>query len=342
MGRFDNLNSCYLIAEIGVNHNGDTELAKKMIHKAKICGANAVKFQTFKAKTLVTENTPKVSYQKSTTETQETHFQMLEKLELSEKQHIVLKDYCDEIGIDFISTPYDPESVDFLESLDIELYKVASADIVDHQLLKRIAATKKPVMISVGMATMDEITEALSIFSKYESGDIILLHCVSNYPCSSESLNLRVIKTLHSNFQIPVGYSDHSVGSEAASLSIAMGAKVIEKHFTTDKTLSGPDQKASSTPEEFIELKKTINQAELILGSNIKKCQPEEEQMAKISRKSIALSRNMSKGDKIKESDLVMMRPGTGLRAKVITELIGKELANNLKKHSILSLEDLI
>jgi len=341
MRKFYALDSCYLIAEIGVNHNGDMKLAKNMIDAAKSSGADAVKFQTFKAESLVTHGTPKVAYQESTTQNQETHFEMLKKLELSEIQHKILKKYCDQNNIDFISTPYDPKSVDFLEKLNVRQYKIASADIVDHVLLRRVALTGKPVMISVGMATLEEIEDALRIFSKYDADDIILLHCVSNYPCSFEALNLKVIKTLQSTFRHPVGYSDHSIGSQASSLSIALGAKVIEKHFTLDKLLPGPDHKASSSPKEFMELKQAIDQAELILGSEFKECQPEEKQMSQISRKSIVLSKNMKKGEEIKRSDLIMMRPGYGLRAKIIEDLIGKILLKNLKKHSLLNLDDL-
>lgn len=341
MGKYNNLKECYLIAEIGVNHNGDMELAKEMIDTAKVSGADAVKFQTFKAETLVTKGTLKVRYQEATTTPDETHYQMIEKLELKEDQHVVLKDYCDEKGIDFISTPYDPASVDFLESLDVQQYKIASADLVDLELLKRVAATNKPVLLSVGMARLGEVEDALEIFSDYEEGNLLLLHCVSNYPCSDESLNLGVMKTLHSAFSFPVGYSDHSVGSQAAILSVALGAKAVEKHFTLDKMLPGPDHKASSTPDEFLELTKAVRRAELMLGSCKKRCQPEEVQMASVSRKSITIARDMKLGEVITHDDLVMMRPGTGLMAKEIPNIIGMKVRDNLRKNQILSWDSL-
>ena len=341
MGKYNNLKKCYLIAEIGVNHNGNMTLAKEMIDAAITSGADAVKFQTFKAETLVTKGTPKVRYQEATTTPDETHYQMIEKLELKEEQHVLLKDYCDENSIDFISTPYDPASVDFLESLGIQQYKIASADLVDLELLKRVAATKKPVLLSVGMARLGDVEDALEIFSDYEKGNLLLLHCVSNYPCSDESLNLRVMKTLESAFNYPVGYSDHSIGSQASILSLALGAKVVEKHFTLDKTLPGPDHKASSTPDEFLELSKAVRRSELMLGSGIKKCQSEEAQMASVSRKSITLARDMNAGDVITHDDLIMMRPGTGLRAKVLKDVIGLKLRKNLSKHSLVGWTDL-
>ena len=341
MGKFSNLQKCYLIAEIGVNHNGDINLAKKMIDEAVKSGADAVKFQTFKAKNLVTIGTPKVSYQERTTLISESHYEMIEKLELKENQHYVLKNYCENCGVDFISTPYDIASVDFLESLGIEQYKIASADLVDLELLKAVALTRKPVILSLGMASLGEIEDALKIFSNYAKGDLLLLHCVSNYPCSDKSLNLRVIQKLKRTFDYELGFSDHSIGFQAAVISVSLGAKVIEKHFTLDKKLDGPDHKASSTPNEFLDLKNAVRRAELMLGNGDKKCQLEEMEMSKVSRKSIVTKKNMKKGELIKTNDLVMMRPGTGLRAKVIEDLIGMKLRKDLPKHTLLNWTDL-
>jgi N,N'-diacetyllegionaminate synthase len=341
MGKYSNLQQCYLIAEIGVNHNGDMNLAKKMIDEAVKSGADAVKFQTFKAINLVTKGTPKVKYQEKTTSRSESHYEMIEKLELKESQHYVLKNYCEKCGIDFISTPYDISSVEFLESLGVEQYKIASADLVDFELLKAIASTRKPVILSLGMASLGEIEDALNLFSNYDKGDLLLLHCVSNYPCSDNSLNLRVIEKLKKTFDYELGFSDHSIGFLAAVISISLGAKVIEKHFTLDKKLDGPDHKASSTPKEFFDLKNAVRRAELMLGSGDKKCQLEEMEMSKVSRKSIVTKKNMKKGDLIQSNDLVMMRPGTGLRAKVIEELIGMKLRKDLPKHTLLNWTDL-
>ena len=277
---FSTLGQCYLIAEIGVNHNGDMGLAQEMIHAAKDAGADAVKFQTFSAEKLVSHGTPKVRYQESTTALEESHYEMIHKLELSKKNHFLLKEAAEELGITFLSTPYDLESARFLtEELNVSFFKTASADIVDLPLHHYIASTGKPSIISVGMANLGEIETVTNLYRRQGSQDVILLHCVSNYPCDDGSLNLTVMETLKQAFQFPVGYSDHSVGTEAAVLSIAFGAKMIEKHFTLDKSLSGPDHRASSTPEEFAELAKAVRRAEVMMGSTVKVCQDEERQM---------------------------------------------------------------
>lgn len=330
-----------MIAEIGVNHNGDMKLAKEMIVAAKKAGADAVKFQTFTAEKLVTQGTPKVDYQKSTTSTDESHFDMIKKLELGKEEHFMLKEYCDGLDIDFMSTPYDIESVDFLEELGVTQYKTASADLVDLPLHHRIAKTRKPVMVSVGMATMDEIEETLNIYKQYDHRDIVLLHCVSNYPCSLESLNLRVLTTLQKTFSCPIGYSDHSVANTAAVVSTALGAAVIEKHFTLDRSLPGPDHKASSTAEEFSLLVKDIRDAESALGKAVKQCQEEEEKMHQVSRKSVTLARTIAAGETIQETDLMMMRPGLGLPARDIPHIIGKQAKSELLKNYQLSWNDL-
>ena len=269
--KFDELSTnpdcpAYIIAEIGVNHNGSLDLALEMVRSAADCGADAVKFQTFTARGLVSPNTPKVEYQKTTTSPEESHYQMIKSLEMPRSFYSPLLNLCQELGVDFLSTPYDVESVDYLESIDVGLYKVASADIVDHILLEKIARTGKPTILSTGMATLGEIEEAVGIFRKLGNEQVILLHCVSNYPCSHSSLNLRAMRTLHQAFSLPVGYSDHSVGPLAATLSIALGAVLIEKHFTTDKSLPGPDQAASSSPQEFKELVDQVRLAEASLS----------------------------------------------------------------------------
>ena len=341
MSYYSELEKTYIIAEIGVNHNGDIDLAKVMIDAAINSRADAVKFQTFTAKKLVTINTPKVQYQRSTTSNNESHYQMLEKLELSLDGHRVLKKYCDECNIDFLSTPYDLDSVDFLEDLEVSQYKIASADIVDLPLLKRVALTHKPTILSVGMATMNEIKEALDVFRECENENLVLLHCVSNYPCSFESINLRVLQTLEQAFKVPVGYSDHSVGHQAAVLSIGFNAKVIEKHFTTDKNLPGPDHKASSTPKEFRQMVSAVRNSEIILGSPIKSCQKEEFQMSQVSRKSITLGRDMKQGEMISLSDLAMKRPGTSLPAREIKNIIGRTIRKDLYENHQLEWNDL-
>jgi N,N'-diacetyllegionaminate synthase len=338
---FNNFKECFLIAEVGVNHNGDMKLAKEMIDAAKESGADAVKFQTFKAETLVSQGTPKVKYQESTTSPQESHFEMIKSLELSYENHFILKDYCSRKNIKFLSTPYDVESARFLdEDLNVEIFKTASADLVDISLHEYIAKTGRPSIVSVGMASLGEIEENLKIYNSHKHRDIILLHCVSNYPCAHENLNIRVLETLKQAFDLPVGYSDHSIGCEAAILSIGLGAKIIEKHFTLDKKLFGPDHLASSTPDEFKSLTDSVRRAENILGSPVKTCQHEERQMAEVSRKSIVMKVAAKAGTILSVENLCIKRPGTGLSPKLLNEIYGLKLSADKNPDEILKLSD--
>jgi len=335
-------NKIFLIAEIGVNHNGDMHIAKRMIDAAKSSGADAVKFQTFTAEALVSQGTPKVRYQESTTSPEETHFEMIQKLELKRDDHFLLKTYCEEVGIEFLSTPYDIDSAKFLhEELGVSLFKTASADIVDLPLHQYIASTGKHSIVSVGMATLGEIEDVVNVYSRSGNENLTLLHCVSNYPCADESLNLKVMLTLKNAFQLDVGYSDHSLGYEAAVLSVAFGATVIEKHFTLDKKLPGPDHSASSTPEEFALLKNAVRRAESMLGSPVKRCQDEEKQMSLVSRKSIVAARNIQAGEIIHSQDLVLKRPGTGITSKFINYFVGKKAIKAIEMDKQISFEDI-
>lgn len=337
---FQKLNRCYIVAEIGVNHNGDVSLAKEMIDQAKMAGADAVKFQTFSAERLVSEGTPKVSYQINHTDPSESHYEMIKRLELSRDDHSVLFKYCKNLGIDFISTPYDLESAQFLLDLGVQILKTASADIVDLPLHQFLASSKLPTMIATGMSSLGEVEEVVDIYSNLDHEDIILLHCVSNYPCSSESLNLRSMGALSAAFDLPIGYSDHSEGHIASVLAVALNAKVIEKHFTIDRSLSGPDQAASSTPNEFHYLVQSVRDAEKMLGKKRKMPQKEELGMAGVSRKSICLTREVNAGETIGLADLTLMRPGTGLQANLIRYIVGKKARNTLKVGHFLQLNE--
>lgn len=338
---FEGMGKCFVIAEIGVNHNGDLALAKQMISEARLCGADAVKFQTFSAKKLVSLNTPKVAYQEHTTRPEQSHFDMIKSLELSEEQHIILNNYCKELNIQFLSTPYDTDSAIFLDNIiGVPMFKTASADIVDLRLHKYLANSKKPTMISVGMATLPEIEDVLELYRGAGNRDVVLLHCVSNYPCKPESLNLRVMETLRSSFGLPVGYSDHSEGNTAALMSLGLGAVVIEKHFTLDQTLPGPDHKASSTPREFTTLVQSVRLGERILGSAQKKCQAEEYQMSKIARKSMHYRSDLTAGTILEEQDIVLVRPGTGLPIKHEGFFVGKRLKVDVVEGSAVRFED--
>lgn len=331
----------YIIAEIGVNHSGNVDLAKRMIDAAIASGADAVKFQTFTAEALVSPDTPKVKYQMSTTDIEESHYDMIKSLEFSREDHLPVIKYCKDKGIDFISTPYDVESAKFLLEQDVKIFKTASADITDLDLQEFLARSGKKVIISTGMASLGEIERVLKIYKKYNNNNISLLHCVSNYPCMHSSLNLSVISTLRNAFNIDTGFSDHSVGPIAAAMSVALGAKIIEKHFTLDKKMIGPDHKASSDPQEFLELTKTIRSAEVAMGSPIKECQDEEFGMSQISRKSLVSSRDIKAGTILKAEDFVLRRPGNGIQAYQKPLLIGQSARNNIAKGQLLKFSDI-
>jgi N,N'-diacetyllegionaminate synthase len=337
---FNTLKQCYIIAEIGVNYNGDMNLAREMIDAAKKAGADAVKFQTFTAESLVSAGTPKVKYQENTTSPEESHYEMIRNLEFKRDDHKCLLEYCEKVKVDFLSTPYDVDSAQFLTELGVEMFKTASADLVDIPLQQYIANTKKPSIVSVGMASLGEVEAVAHLYRKAGNPHLILLHCVSNYPCSDNSLNLNVMKTLEQAFQLPVGYSDHSIGNEAAILSIAFGANVIEKHFTTDKQLSGPDHKASSSPEEFANLVKSVRRAEGMLGNPIKHCQLEEKQMSQVSRKSIVLGQNIQAGEVFTMEHLSLKRPGTGLGSNYLQWFVGRKSSKDLMAGKLLEFVD--
>jgi len=342
VNHFLQMTSCYLIAEIGVNHGGDLALAKEMVTAAKEAGADAVKFQTFTAEALVTPDTPKVAYQEKTTPSGESHYDMIRSLELARKDHEPLMEFCKTQEIDFISTPYDVDSARFLHELDVPKFKVASADVVDLPLHEFLATTGRPVILSTGMATLGEVEEMLSVYKDRQHNSLILLHCVSNYPCSPDSLNLKVMQTLAQAFQLPVGFSDHSEDNTAAVMAVALGARVIEKHFTRDRSLPGPDHQASSTPSEFADLVKAVRAAEIMLGSPAKHCQAEERQMAEVSRKSLGWKRDLSAGTVVSKGDITVLRPGTGLRPGFARQIEGKSLRQNVDAGTQINFDDIL
>jgi N,N'-diacetyllegionaminate synthase len=330
MNYFKDAKQAFIIAEIGVNHNGDIKVAKNLIDAAKIAGADAVKFQTFSAKLLASTSTPKVPYQNNAILKNESHLEMLERLELSNEDHIELAEYCKCSGIEFLSTPYDIKSAEFLDSIGVNLFKTASADLIDLPLHRFIASTGKPVFIATGMGSLGEVERVIQIYDAEGSEDIVLLHCVSNYPCSDESINIRAMNTLEKAFGLPVGFSDHSEGDLASVIAVSRGARVIEKHFTLNKDWPGPDHRASATPKEFNDMVFNIRRCEKMLGLSRKARQPEEENMAAISRKSIILARKLNAGSILKEDDFALQRPGNGIPPFFVENLIGKILLSNL------------
>ncbi|MCW7999959.1 N-acetylneuraminate synthase, partial [Clostridium sp. cpc1] len=265
------MNKTFIIAEAGVNHNGNIDIAKKLVDAAVEAGVDAIKFQSFKAGNLVTKSAKKAEYQKETTGNG-NQFEMLKKLELSYKEHIILKKYCEEKGIMFISTPFDFESADLLEKLNIPLYKISSGDLTNIPLLKYIAKFNKPMIVSTGMANLGEVEIAVNAIKEGGNDKITLLHCTSNYPTACEDVNLNAILTLKNAFKLPVGYSDHTIGIEIPIGAVAMGTKVIEKHFTLDKNMEGPDHRASLEPNELKEMVKNIRNIEKAFGNGIKIC----------------------------------------------------------------------
>ena len=322
---YESLKKTYVIAEIGVNHNNDLKVAKKLIKEAKLAGADAVKFQTFSAEKLVIPGTRKVKYQKKNLNDKESHYEMIKYLELSKKHHKILFDYCKKIKIEFISTPYDVDSAKFLKKLGVNIFKTASADIIDYELHKYISQTNKPVIISTGMSTIKEIAATIKIY-KNNKKNISLLHCVSNYPCSYDSLNIKSLKLLTETFNCPIGYSDHSKDNSAACLAIALGSKIIEKHFTLNKEMKGPDHKASCTPKELKSLVMDIRKTELILGKKEKKKQKEEIEMSSISRKSLYYIKKLKKNSIINKNSILALRPGNGISPMSLPKILGKRI----------------
>jgi N,N'-diacetyllegionaminate synthase len=331
----------FIIAEAGVNHNGDPDIARMLVEKAADCGADCIKFQTFKAERVVTENAPKAKYQMETTDRSESQLDMLKKIELSPEHHSDLKKYAEQLGLVFLSTPYNFEDVDFLESMGVSAYKVASGQIVELPFLQRIAETGKPVFLSTGMADMREIEEALRAIRETGNQKTVLLQCTTNYPSLIEDANVRVIPALRSAFHVPVGYSDHTIGEEAAIAAVALGAVVIEKHFTLDKNLPGPDHSSSVTPDELKSLTEKIRRTELSLGSDRKGPSAVERENAPGMRRSIVASRIIRKGDVIHREDISFKRPATGLSPVYYDRIVGKKAAKEIAKDKILQ-EDMI
>ena len=322
----------FIIAEAGVNHNGRLDLAYQLIDVAKDAGADAVKFQTFKAENVVSKLADKAEYQKKTTGPNESQFEMIKKLEISFDDFIKLKKYCDKKEIIFLSTPFDHHSIDFLYDL-IDIYKIPSGEIINHPYLKHIAAKNKPIIMSTGMANLGEVEEAINtILSVNSKANISLLHCTTNYPAPYEEVNLKAMQTLAVAFKLPVGYSDHTLGIEVPVAAVAMGARIIEKHFTLDKKLLGPDHKASLEPGELKEMIKAIRNIEKTLGDGIKKPNKSEIEIIKVARRSLVATRDIRVGEIIKESDIIIKRPGTGIPPKFKEIVIGMRIINDIRQ----------
>lgn len=330
----------FIIGEAGVNHNGDIELAKKLIDAAKGAGVDAVKFQTFKAEGVVTKDAEMADYQKKNIGRTETQLEMIKKFELSFKDFLELKKHCDQTKIIFLSTPHSDDAIDFLNPL-VPVFKVGSGDLTNLPFLEKIAEKKKPIILSTGMATLNEIKEAVKTIKKTGNNEIILLHCTTNYPCPFEDVNLRAMETLRKKFKLLVGYSDHTLGILVPIMAAALEARVIEKHFTLDKSLPGPDHKASLEPNELKEMVKAVRQAEKSLGQTIKKPTRAEEKLKKIARKSIVAKTNIKKGQRITKNLLIIKRPGSGILPRFLDRVVGKKAKKEIKKDQLIAWSDL-
>ncbi len=331
---------CFIIAEAGVNHNGDPELARELVKVAAKAGADAVKFQTFRASDLVSPQAAKADYQTAATGVG-TQLDMLAALELSEDDHRHLMKECAAHGILFLSSPFDHGSADMLERLGVAAFKVGSGELTNHPLLARLAATRKPVILSTGMASLDEVTAAVAAFREAEGRGLALLHCISAYPANPADVNLRAMTTLQGQFSVPIGYSDHTLGNEVAFAAVAMGACIIEKHFTLDRSLTGPDHQASATPDELAELVRGIRKVEAALGSGRKVPALAERDVAKAARKSLVYAMALPAGTVLRGSHLTAMRPGDGIPPSDAPNMIGRTLARAVKPYAKVKPEDL-
>lgn len=321
-----------IIAEAGVNHNGSLSLARKMVLAAAEAGADYIKFQTFQPERLVSRFAQKADYQKAATGQGESQLEMLKKLALTRQDFIELKEYCKEQGIGFLSTPFDLESIDFLEALDMDFWKLPSGEITNLPYLLKIARTKKPIVMSTGMCELWEVEKALQSLRKAGAGEITLLHCNTEYPTPMEDVNLRAMTTLGEAFQVPAGYSDHTKGIEVPIAAAALGAAVIEKHFTLDKAMEGPDHKASLEPEELKAMVAAIRNVERALGSKEKKVTDSERKNMAVARKSIVAGRDIRKGEIFSQENLTVKRPGTGISPMQWFDVMGSRAQRDFKQ----------
>lgn len=318
------MDKIFIIAEAGVNHNGDIRTAKKLVDAAVAAEADAVKFQTFKAETLVCRQAPKAAYQMTTTDAEESQFDMLKKLELTPDMHRELINYCHERNIMFLSTPFDVDSLHYLVDCGLAIIKIPSGEITNYPLLREAARTGRRIILSSGMSTLDEVREAVTVLRENGSADITVLHCNTEYPTPFSDVNLRAMQTIKEEIGVPTGYSDHTQGIEAAVAAAALGAEVIEKHFTLDKNMEGPDHKASLEPDELAEMVRAVRHIEQALGNGKKEPSVSEKGNISIARKSIVAKCNIKAGDIFTEENLTAKRPGGGLSPMLWEQVSGR------------------
>ena len=330
----------YIIAEAGDNHNGDFNTALKLVDVAKRAGADCVKFQTFVTEEIISKYAEMAEYQKKNTGKEESQFEMVKRLELSFDEFRKIKEYCDRVGIQFLSTPFDLKSVDFLNELGVPFFKIPSGEITNYPYLIKIAHTGKPVVMSTGMCEPDEILAAINVLEKNGSGEITLLHCNTEYPTPLKDVNLYAMRTMKKMFGKKVGYSDHTKGIEVPVAAVALGACVIEKHFTLDKNMPGPDHKASLEPDELGRMVKNIRNIEIALGDGVKHVSESERKNIAIARKSIVARRNIQEGEILTEENLAVKRPGTGINPMQWMEVLGTRAVRDFKEDELIEIRE--
>ncbi|MGV8058382.1 MAG: N-acetylneuraminate synthase [Smithellaceae bacterium] len=332
------MNKTFIIAEAGVNHNGSLEMAFQLIDTAVASGADAVKFQTFKAEKVIAVNAPKAGYQKETTGLDESQLEMVKKLELDEKAHTILNQYCQDKGIQFLSAPFDVESIDLLSRLGMKIFKIPSGEITNLPYLRKLGALKKRLILSTGMADLGEIEDTLDVLT--ESGtpleNITVLHCNTEYPTPFEDVNLKAMLTIGHAFGVAVGYSDHTNGIEVPIAAVAMGAIVIEKHFTLDRNLPGPDHQASLEPHELTDMVLRIRNIEKALGTGVKKPSLSELKNKSIARKSIVAATAIKAGEVFTDKNITIKRPGTGITPMRWDEIIGRKATKHYQRDELI------
>jgi N,N'-diacetyllegionaminate synthase len=328
----------FVIAEAGVNHNGSLELAKKLVDTAKNSGADCVKFQTFISKNIVSRNAVKASYQKKQIEAEESQLDMLKKLELSFDEFVELNEYCKSKNIEFMSTAFDFDSIEFLDNLGLRTWKIPSGDVTNLPYLLKIAKFNKPVILSTGMSTMDDIKSAINILKDNGAGELTVLHCTTEYPTPFNDVNLKAMLTIKDEFDVKVGYSDHTRGIEVPIAAVALGATVIEKHFTLDINMEGPDHKASLEPDELKAMVYSIRNIESALGDGMKQLAESEKKNMVVTRKSIIAKKNIKVGEAFTEDNLTVKRPGNGISPMRWFDVIGKIASKNFEEDELIEL----
>lgn len=331
-------NKVLIIAEAGVNHNGSIDLALELVNKAKVAGVDIIKFQTMNPEKLVSKYAKKAEYQSNNLNNDDSQLEMLKKLSLSNDEFVKINDYCQKVSIKFLSTPFDLDSIDFLNDFNMPFWKIPSGEITNYPYLVKLAKTHKDIVMSTGMSELKEIEEAIKVLKDNACGEISLLHCNTEYPTPFEDVNLKAMLTLKDKFNVQIGYSDHTRGIEVPIAAVAMGATIIEKHFTLDRNMKGPDHKASLEPDELKQMVDCVRNIEKALGDGIKKVSNSEKKNIDIARKSIVANCNIKKGEVFTEINITTKRPGNGINPMLWNEVIGKLAKKDFSEDELIEL----